>query len=235
MLAAKAFYELLLASKVFVPLRVLPSKEESLFLKKGAGLEGFLLAEADSRKILPVFLNKEHVSTWAEIELPSREIEFPALLRLFDEKTWLHIDPGQEYGREFSPWDISKLQSGVEAIEEVIAEEFEQSSRENLEVSEDTSEFEKEILRLQVILESYPSVREARIIVVRKNSDRTPIPYLSLFMESRARMDELLGEINENFISSPYLCDDANLEGSPNSFLFENITPFYIRQEKSRG
>lgn len=45
----------------------------------------------------------------------------------------LHFNPGQTYGKEISPWEISRLRLGGEAISEIIAE-LEEDSPSRLEI-----------------------------------------------------------------------------------------------------
>ena len=85
-----------------------------------------ILGIQDQERVISVgFTQSQYVQEWSGQELSYREIHVKKLLELLPHDWWFSLNPGCEFGKDFSPWELAELQKGgVEAIPSVLHENF---------------------------------------------------------------------------------------------------------------
>lgn len=117
--ALREFYQLFFEQEFFVPRRN-QEKPLSDAPKYPNPLLDILGVQADERVIVPFFTRAELVKEWSGVELNARKMNGAALVELMPEEWWLSLNPGSEEGKDFSPWEIARLQEGEKAIPEIV-------------------------------------------------------------------------------------------------------------------
>lgn len=114
------FYTLLFTAQLFGVNRYSPGLKSTITYPS----ENFpLLAIKDEDKIVvPLFTSENHMSTWSSAPSDSYKLSFKNILQLIPDDWWICLNLSSEVEKEFSPWEISKLKTGEEAINEVIEE-----------------------------------------------------------------------------------------------------------------
>ncbi|MCC6954049.1 MAG: SseB family protein [Deltaproteobacteria bacterium] len=235
-----AFLQVLLDADVFVPLR--PEKEDGAMTVPliGTGAVGetrFATTRIGDTETLPIFSEEAFVETWAEREWPSERLSIKSLFQLLGESTWCHLNPGQEIGKEISPWEIELLRNGgVEAFGEVIEEI---ASRENIEVEVETdgSLYPELKAQLRAVLESYPNIQEGFLIQLRDPASGSFSPLLGIKHSGFDEEKWLLFRTEVTELAHSHLplgeslgvADDLSAKG-PFGRLFDDATPFYFAQ-----
>ncbi len=220
------FYRALLLAKVFVP--------------GGRKGESFMQVQHVNEQFVPVFTQREFVTDWAGEIIPTNEKEFQVLLfELNGPELWIHLDPGQEFGKELSPWEINCLKRGEDALEEIVAD-LDEATPDDVQV-EDFASGNNEIKnRLISILEVHTSVQEAFLgrmknqeqdqwstLVGIKRGEMNSEKRLALLEEIKHALEDANPEDG-----SAIVVDDLGDANSPNRSLFENMSPFYYAQRE---
>lgn len=125
MAAARSFYEAFLKAEVIVPRRhqTYPLSNTPHYPSEYFDILGITSKEGVTT--IPVFSSARLVPEWAGNDLIVRSISGSELLKLIPEEWWITFNPGSDWGKEFSPWEISQLLLGEDAIDEVVKECFE--------------------------------------------------------------------------------------------------------------
>jgi len=239
--AAAELLELLLESKVLVPVDPRKARLQPDDAIAGSGekkVNTFITVQVDGREVLPIFTTVEFLYEWAEQEAPLVEQDFKSLLWLTGEELWLHLNPAQEFGKEFSPWEIERLRQGQDAIAEIVAE-LGFGETEYVEISEDEEFFPALKKQLAVLLEVYPQVEEAFLVSVREPDTLKPVAALGIIQQglSSEQLIAIGDELHNCFAgrtteyASIRLIDDLADDNSHNWTLFGNLRPFYIAQK----
>ncbi|MCB0354504.1 MAG: SseB family protein [Bdellovibrionales bacterium] len=123
--AARAFYEAFLREQLTVPRRhqTYPLSNAPQYPSEFLDVLG--VASEDGVTTVPVFSSARLVPEWAGNDLLVRTIVGAELLKLIPEGWWITFNPGSDWGKEFSSWEISQLLLGENAIDEVVRECFE--------------------------------------------------------------------------------------------------------------
>ena len=182
------FFKGLLRSSIYVvrrqqhlPLSDAPEYPNPLF--DVLGVQGV------SKVVIPVFLHKDRIREWSATDLQNREMNFKDLLEIVPDGWWLVINPGWEVEKELSPWELSQLKLGDEALKELVddnlpddtdkgvfleavdPQEFKGLIQELVQYSEQCSQIEKiAIYRERVSTEGYAPVKEDADIGVTRDS-----------------------------------------------------------------
>ena len=239
----KDFYKLVLNSILYVP--AVETKHAKKMLEIGQdNFEnlGLVVVDVDGKKVLPCFTRIELLKAWTDREEPlAIKKQFVTLLTLCNEEVWLHLNPGDEWGKEFSPWEISLLRQGEDSIADIIQELKEEENSE-IEVKFAGEEYDDLRHRLRIVFEAYTEVEEAFLVEVDYGDDTQPKPLLGLVLSEvgESRKQSLGEEIDMCARNSldPYrevmlVLDLANTQ-SPNWGMLEERTPFYIKQVSSK-
>lgn len=237
--AAKEFYLTLLETDVLVPLRpgfAAMTEEEAKEIKT---LERFALVDFQQKRILPIFSTENAFLEWAQ----QQEIEavyksFKSLVWVVGEEVWLHLNPGQEVGKEFSPWEIESLKDGREGVDDLVAELMSEHQAIEIEVDSGSSQFAGLKKKIATILEAYPQVKEAFLISFKKNEEDDPIPLFGMRQDGLS--DEALKTIEQEVRTMTEFSAEATMPAefisnidkrtNPHAVLFDDATPFYIAQ-----
>lgn len=132
--ALTRFYQALLTAEVIVPDRSnLESLKNSIaadyprssipwFAIKGKVADPDQGVKDEERTIVPFFSSIANIAEWCGRELSHTQILFSSFLKSVPEDWWLCLNPGSNLEKEFSPWEVSLLKQGLEALPEIIAD-----------------------------------------------------------------------------------------------------------------
>jgi len=242
--AARSFFEALLQSRVLVGLRPVVAPPGDV---PGPGnqateeLQRFLTVEVEGRRTLPVFSEESFTKEWVGEDFLFEHREFSTLLRVLGPETWLHLDAGQEYGREISPWEIDLLKRGPEAIEAVLQEEGESGAAE-LEVDSRPESLEEFKKRISIAAEPYSWIAELKLLSIRNSekSDWVPVVGIKL-VDGESPAEQLRSQFKQEIIDliaeyqkpKPVIIEENSDTFDPHLSLVQQAVPFYIRQLES--
>ncbi len=83
-----------------------------------------LAIQDGSRVVVPAFSDPGYIEEWSGQTFTYRRLAGEKLLNLLPESWVLDLNPGQEFGKEFSAWEISELKLGQQAIPALLEENF---------------------------------------------------------------------------------------------------------------
>ncbi len=86
------------------------------------------------RTVVPVFSDASHLLTWAGNPFTFKVMSGKALFELVPEGWWVILNPGSEFEKDFSPWEIETLREGEKGIPAVLEELFADSGPTMVEV-----------------------------------------------------------------------------------------------------
>lgn len=223
---ARLFFEELLLSSVFVPL-----VEGKAGSGKDPGKVFFEFAH-EGKSAIPIFSELELLQNWAGRELAYQEKNFKSLLLGVPGSVWIYLNPAAECGKELSPWEISRLAKGTDAIEEILSElEIEES--EEYEFEEALGE---DLLKAKLVflLESYPDVEEAFFLSFRVRGDTEFRPAIGLRHSgldaaTYSRLTEEIAELVQRETQKNAAIVELGSEDTPFQGLFRDHTPFFYR------
>jgi len=242
------FYKLLLESDLYAPMS--PSGASSGEPKGGrriiSGDSDFLYVAKETKTVVPVFSRDEFLDVWADsTSLPKNKFSFNAIIWQIAEDVWLHLNPGQEWGKEFSPWELSELRRGHDAIAEILPE---LDARQSAPLEAEIAGVEYEEFRKASItsFEIFTEVEEAFLVLRRSDEKDDWLPLIAIFCESlsqdrRSMLGLELVELGSRHMPE-LVCDRlvveicAFEEIKPHESLFEilreHFVPFYVAQKK---
>ncbi|MCB0331890.1 MAG: SseB family protein [Bdellovibrionales bacterium] len=157
--AARLFFEEFLASSVVVPERYQsqPLSDSPRYPNDFFNLLGIQAGE--SKAVIPVFAREVLIEEWCGQHLQAQTMTGAELLERVPEEWWLTLNPGSEYGKDFSPWELEQLRGGTEQIPALIDELFPAYIAEQLEVKPlDSTEHEALIEALKEVASSLPEL-----------------------------------------------------------------------------
>lgn len=239
----REFLKELLKSQVFIPLSPKTKNDlEPFEVKIGentAEALGYLHVEHEGRKLIPIFSEQAFLNAWSpKAELASVKKEFAKLLLGIGSESWIHLNPGQNVGKEFSPWEIGLLKGGEEAIEELVNELCDVA---DLGVEVDIhNQFPELQGQFRAVLEIYPELKEAFLIAMREGETAPWKPLLGIkrneLKKSKLKyIQEEFKNIAETVLPEKIdliVVDDLENANSFHAKLFEGAKPFYIAQEE---
>jgi hypothetical protein len=248
--AVRAFYECLFSADIIVPLKYNPnsphgqSADSEIELKgpnadpdQETKLGNILTVEFEGQRLLPIFTDKSHLDVWAEREIPHQVQKFSSLIWLLGSDINVHLNPGQDFGKELSSWEIQKFKEGKEAISELV-EEFISDQNFDFDFIPETEKILDIKKKITTVVESYPEIEEAFIFELKQEGTVAAV-FFGLNQKNLA--SEKINSIREEaevFISESagtfgeliFVADVNDREGFHYS-LFQNALPFYIKQE----
>lgn len=229
---ARRFFEGVLESSVYVGLKGKAAESVALLGDGSFLLGSYMTVEDRGHKVLPVFSRQEFVKDWSKTDVPTSSVKFKVLVDSAPRDLWIYLNPCQEFGKEFSPWEIVQLGLGKEAIDEIVAEQ-EQDVGGELEIERQPGGHEKLKERLKSVFEVYSGVKEAFLIEIYQDNRGQGNLVLGLGLDVIEKDKEklLFAELQQSLPKGTRIAKDLMLEGSPNFRLFADVTPFYIQQE----
>ncbi|MCB0322043.1 MAG: SseB family protein [Bdellovibrionales bacterium] len=248
--ATEAFFQAFIRSRVYAPVRPGTNAEQwsgAELPSVGEGrLEdfGFLTVDYQGSECLPVFTEREFLLHWAEREIPFLRKEVRSLVWILGEDTWLYLNPNQELGKEFTPWELELIrQGGEDASGELAAAAHEQPLGE-VEVRPGNDVFPNLRRSLYSVVELHPEIEEAFLVAVKEGGAEAERPMVGIrFSKVHAqKRDYLRQEMEETAKSHKgegaeylFIVDDLHEGESPHRAFFADVTPFYLRpREPSR-
>ena len=228
--SSEAFYLELLESEVVIPTRSAAKANP----QPGDTFEtfNFLTAREGSKEILPIFSDAAFVEEWAGRELPTRTHRFTSLLWILADEIWLHLNPGQEFGKELSPWEIERLKQGKDAVPELISELDPPVARE-IEIDAQSDNYPELRLQMRPVLELYREISEAFIVKIAEGEEIYPAVGLRRESISPERLASLQSELNDSvsghLSQGERLAIFENVDDRSYRAIFEDATPFYVR------
>lgn len=242
--AAEAFFEQLLRSDVFVPVKpgsqaegwnggALPEVGEG-----GLSQFGFATVEYEGSECLPIFTEESFVAHWAEREQASVLRSFHSLVWTVGKDVWLYLNPNQEVGKEITPWELETIrEGGEEAVSELVAALSEEPLA-DIEVRSGNELFPKLRQSLIGAVEIHPEIEEAFLVAVKEGGSEHERPMVGIRYSkvAQAKRDYVKQEIEaiaKDFESEGaayiFVIDDLGERSSPNHTLFAESVPFYIK------
>ena len=182
--SAVEFFNTFLSAKLLVP-----SRNQKMPLSNAPeypnDLTSVLGVKGLDSTFVPVFSEPKYIFEWCGQELDYREVKGQQLLESIPDSWWIAFNPGRDYEKEFSPWEIEKLKQGSESISEIIADIFEEDKELGIEVTKaDTEELKgiksklqeiasqnKNILRMGCLLEKGAEDEERVLFAIRLSED----------------------------------------------------------------
>ncbi len=238
-----AFLAVLLESTVFVPVKnpfdpMLPKPQVFESTQNCELLE----LNFEGKQIVPIFSEEHLLNQWSEAKFSYTQLPFSRLLQRLQATTWVHLNPGAEFGKQLSPWELERLQQGREAFDEIVTE-LKENAEDALQITDYSRSAPPKLLsQLRVILESYPQVSEAFFIGTKSEQSDELAPILGLVCSDvrTIRKTELVKELQEtvapNFQSRELaVIDDLGEESSINRALFREANPFYVAQQSMKA
>ena len=238
--SATDFFRALLSSQVFVVYANAASETPTIVGQGSADSLGLLSVKLQGRVLVPVFTEETMATLWSEGRYRVGPREFKSLIWGLGDSTWVYLNPSQEVGKEFSPWEIEQLRKGEDALEEIISELFDEGDG-DVEVRPlEIPNLQELILSLTSILESYPDINEGFLIGICSGASPDVNPVLGikkseLSPEKGALLREEIYALRERFFPPNFdfvVIDDLADSNSPNGRLFAEATPFYIAQKE---
>lgn len=242
--AAERFFKELLESSVFVPLKAGQSAEVDSQIVGEKSLEslGYVIVHYQGAQTVPIFTENYFVSDWAGEETTTSEVPFRRLVNWIPSGVWIYLNPGQEVGKELTPWEIECLKSGVDSIPDLIAalDELEDDDTFIVNASNDLfSEFKSNI---QALLETYSELEEAFLVSMKEGENGVPKPVLGIKYRGISEGKRIYLKSEFENASRELLPEDAQLmivddlenPNSPNHRIFTDATPFYYAPQLVR-
>jgi SseB protein N-terminal domain len=248
--AVRSFYELLIISEIVVPLKYNPNtthgqladaeiefKGQQSDSEQETKLGNILTVEFEGKRILPIFTDKSHLYSWAEREIPYQLQKFSSLIWLLGGDIILHLNPGQDCGKEISNWEVQKFKEGPEAISELV-EEFISEQNFDFDFIPDSEKILKLRKKVATIVESYPEIDEAFLFELKQDKELPTIffglSHQNLSSQSidsiRAEVETFMEQFSETSGEFIFVDDISDKQGFHYS-LFQNAMPFYIKQQ----
>ncbi len=188
------------------------------------------------QSFVPIFCTEEEIKDWSGLELRTRQVYGKQLLQSIPEGWWITLRPGAEVGKEFSPWEISELTKGPEAIDTVVAEIFDSEEVTPLEYKEPG---EDEYTELKENLTTFALDNpEIQTLSLLEHEDQNLLQLGAGIssLEKRTEIEEQLETICKRAlvgdIQSRVLVFQSN-ETSAIALLFMKSKPFYTVQKPS--
>ncbi len=120
--SARDFFEFFLKGPLFVPKR--DQVQQITNLAKYPNDFISVMALEGETVFVPVFSSMEKVYEWTNSELNCKEIDGKTLCERMPEDWWIAVNPGSEYEKEISPWEIKQLKFGIDGLAIIIDELF---------------------------------------------------------------------------------------------------------------
>lgn len=115
------FYRDFLRAILAVPERLQPQKlsHQPTYPNDFVNILGI---QDEQRVIIPIFTRSELIQIWCGQELLFKSYETDRFLTLIPEGWWVILNPGSEYEKEFSPWELDQLRGGIQSVPALVAE-----------------------------------------------------------------------------------------------------------------
>lgn|GEM_PF-4742107 len=242
----RAFYLALLSARILIPLRESSPDGGSALVSNLEVAPADLnhlnpqLVQEGDKQILPFFSDLSRVELWSQEPVAVTEMPFSMLLNLASEDLWLHLNPGDEIGKEFSPWELARLRHGREAIDEILGE-IADPTGESVEIDRQPAELEQLRYHLTLVVESFPEISEAFLISARFLDDepsRVIVGFRGIDSQVRIAAERLAHLRQETIIlarkflgheSALIIVANVDDRKDPNAALFDETTPFFFR------
>lgn len=238
--AAATFFSALLRSTVYLPKHPQgPAKHvrnATIIGKTSLSKLGYLTVTTDDFEVLPIFSELDFVGQWAGEELEAEAKELKSLLWVLGPHVMIHLNPGQEVGKELTPWEIEQLRLGEDAIPDLVAALDEDEGEDEILVYSSDPSFDSLKFKLRPILEIYDELREAFLVTVKESesSDAQPVVglrYAGADPTKRQYIRRELEEAAREYLPSHLsliVIDDLDSPQSIHLGFFSDATPFYL-------
>lgn len=238
--AATEFFRALLRAQVYVVYANAASESPSIIGQGSADSLGLLSVKLQGRVLVPIFTEEAMATAWSEGRYRVGPREFKSLIWGLGDSTWVYLNPSQEVGKEFSPWEIEQLRKGEDALEEIVSELYDEGDGDVAIRPLELPNLAELISCLTSTLESYPGIEEGFLIGISSGASPDVNPVLGikkgdLSPEKGALLREEIYSLRERFFPPNFdfvVIDDLADANSPNRRLFAEVNPFYIAQRE---
>lgn len=230
------FFIALLSSTIFVPSKPGSVSTPTIGHSKTEDDTNYLFIDYEESRCTPIFSTEEFLKDWAESELPFIEEPFSQFLWKMPHNTWAYLNPGQEVGKELSPWELELLKLGEDSIDELISG-VKETEQEDFEIEDATPILEKAKEPLKNILEAYPAIEECFLLSLKEGQSDSERALLGIRYNIELE-DEKKDQIRNEFASAlkdlvpkphseAFIVDDLMDPNSMNHTLFLDYPSFY--------
>ncbi len=237
----KAFFAALLECKLFIPSVTNAKATPTIGHTKNEEDTNYVFIDYEESRCTPVFSSEENLREWAEKEIPFVEEEFSQFLWKMPHNTWAYLNPGQDVGKELSPWELELLKLGPDSFDELV-HGVKETEQEDFEINEATEIINQAKAPLINILESYPTIEECFLLSLKEaesNSERALVgikhsPEISKEKKEliRTEISSALRDLLPKPQSDAFIVDDLSDPNSMNHTLFLDYPSFYTKVAK---
>ncbi len=230
------FFINLLNAKIFVPSVNSSSPTPTVGHTKTEEDTNYVFIDYEEARCVPIFSSEEFLLEWAEKELPFTEEPFSQFLWKMPHNTWAYLNPGQEIGKELSPWELELLKLGPDSIEELI-HGVKETEQEDFEIEDATEVLNQAKIPLENILEAYPTIEECFLLSLKEAETQSERALLGirhnaeLDLEKREQIRNEIASALKDLIPKPhseaFIVDDLMDPNSMNHTLFLDYPSFY--------
>lgn len=232
----KEFFSTLLLSKLFIPSLSKSNPTPTIGALKTEADTVYQYIDYEDSRCIPIFSSQESLEEWADGNMQFIEEPFSSFLWKIPSDVWAYLDPGQDIGKELSPWEIELLKLGEDSIEELI-HGVQETEQENFEIEDATEVLNQAKAPLVNILEAYEIIEECYLLALREaeGQDERALVGLKynaeLDSDKRDLIRQEIASALKDLLPKPhceaFIVDDLYDPNSMNHALFLDYPAFY--------
>lgn len=121
--AVEQFFRALLAGPLYVPERyqAQPLSDSPQYPNDFINILGI---QDSDRVVVPAFSDPSLIEEWCGTAMSFRRCTGQELAAMLPDEWWMIINPGSEIIRELTPWEVSRLKDGEDALPELLHEAY---------------------------------------------------------------------------------------------------------------
>lgn len=241
----KSFFELFLVSTLYVPERFQdqPMSDQPEYPNDFFNLLG---VQDSAKSCIPCFSSPDLIVDWCGEELKHKEISGSDLVSRAPENWWIVLNPGEEIEKEFSPWEIERLNQGSENIPELVEEILPNDQVEPLSIQplepDSYPKLKEKLIKLaesteavsgiymvkEIIVQDDDSVNERLLFGIKFSNTEEQDPPKNLEIFSSLIEQELIGDLPFTMYSN------SDNQTSIKIGLLEQFEPIYLRKSSTK-
>lgn len=232
----KDFFKALLSSTIFIPSLSKASAPPVIGALKTEADTAYQYIDYEEARCIPIFSSQEFLEEWADGNMQFVEELFSTFMWKIPHDVWAYLDPGQDIGKELSPWEIELLKLGEDSFEELI-HGVQETEQENFEIEDATETLNQAKAPLINILEAYQVIEECFLLALREAEGELERALIGIRYNQEIdsdKRDQIRQEIAsalKDLLPKPYseafIVDDLIDPNSMNHALFLDYPSFY--------
>ncbi len=232
----EAFYKELLKAFLYVPHRF----QEQPLSNAPQYPNPFLniLGVQDSeRVVVPVFTHKIYIADWCGVEFTFENIASHDLFGRIPKEWWIVLNPGREYEKEFSPWEIDLLRAGEASLPELLAESLADSEASSVVIHPVNVDEELPLKnKITTFAKQHDSIE--KIYLAREETDlnaaQLVIGLETLKQANSNDFEELCKNLKIEIATLFIGNTPPKIVGAPIVGMLQHLEPIYIKEVKKR-